>query len=1016
MSNEEFLYELGALKSKLCAIYRADEETCVDYLLDNQDLDTKSLENIHDLARKLVIAVRKRRLGKGGLDAFLFEYDLSSDEGIALMCLSEALLRVPDPITRDNLIKDKILSGKWEDHIGKSQSTFVNAATWGLMLTGKFLTPAEASSENLANSLQRLTKRSGEAIVRKAIGQSMKILGRQFVMGQKIEDAIDRAKYLEKKGFTYSYDMLGEAACCMQDADQYMAAYEAAINAIGKSCLNKNLHESPAISVKLSGLHPRYEWRHKKRVFKELLPRVVELACLAKEYNIGLTIDAEESSRLLLSLELFDKLLADKNLESWDGLGLAIQAYQKRAPYVIDYVVDSARRNNRKITIRLVKGAYWDTEIKIAQELGLSGYPVYTRKATTDVSYQVCVKKLFAASDTVYSQFATHNAYTVALVMEYAGQNRNFEFQCLHGMGDALYTGIVGNKDFNVPCRIYAPVGGYKDLLAYLVRRLLENGANTSFVNRIIDERAPVEDLIVSPVKKLLSFENKNHPMIPLPENLFAGDRDNSKGLDLNNPLEYANILRSLNQDYTTNKISLSETNNFQEIITSADNVAKKWSKVDPEDRAKCLLRMAELLENNKAELFNLLAYESGKVLSDSIAEVREAIDFCNYYAHRALIDLVPTILPGPTGETNNLHFVGRGIVVCISPWNFPLAIFLGQVTAALVAGNTVITKPAGQTPKIAARAVELLYEAGIPKDALHLVITSGRNMSEHIIADERTSAVMFTGSTETAKTINNVLANRSSQIVPFIAETGGQNAMIVDSSALSEQVILDAITSAFGSAGQRCSALRVLFLQEDIADGMIAQLAGAMAEIKVGPPEELSTDVGPVIDQASLDTLQAHQEFLDRTAKLIYAVKLPDNLPDRPYFAPCAYEIGCISELEKEVFGPILHVVRYKASELGSIIEKINATGYGLTLGIHSRIDNTVDFIFARAKVGNIYVNRNMIGAVVGVQPFGGEGLSGTGPKAGGPHYLSRLTTERTISVNTAAAGGNATLMALQE
>lgn len=1017
MVNQEFMFELSTLQRAICTAYRVDEKQCLDELLIQADLPQDALTRIQDTARKLVIDVRKRRLGKGGLDAFLFEYDLSSEEGVALMCLAEALLRIPDNETIDKLIKDKITQPDWEQHLGKSKSTFVNAATWALMLTGKVISPHRATTHNLSTVLQRLTRRSGEPVIREAVAQAMKILGRQFVMGQTIEEAIKRAAPNENKGFRYSYDMLGEEACTEADAAKYFASYMYAIEVLGKASVGKDPYNGPGISVKLSALHPRYEWRQRNRVLHELTPRLLELAIAAKRWDLGFTIDAEEAERLDLSLDLIERVIADPRLDGWNGFGLAVQAYQKRALHVIDYIIDLARKYKRRVMLRLVKGAYWDAEIKWAQERGLSGYPVFTRKASTDVSYIACVKKILASTDVIYPQFATHNAYTVALILEIAQDYRDFEFQCLHGMGDSLYTNVVGPENFNLPCRVYAPVGGHQNLLAYLVRRLLENGANTSFVNRIVDERAPIEEIIADPCNKIKVLAHKPHPKIHLPEDLFGEARPNSRGIDFTNPLEYKPILKLINAYAWQTVATVAATEqDVQFALQIAKTAGNEWGQTDPETRVRCLQRMAGLLEQHKAEFMALLVHEAGKTLVDALGEVREAIDYCWYYAHRTTLDFQPQVLVGPTGEHDQIRLHPRGVIACISPWNFPLAIFLGQVVAALLAGNTVLAKPASQTPMIARKAVELLHLAGVPKEAVQLLIGSGSVVGEALVCDMRISGVIFTGSTDTAWRINKMLANRPGPIVPFIAETGGQNAMIADSSVLPEQVVKDVISSAFGSAGQRCSSLRVLYIQNDVADRVIHMLCGAMQELTIGDPLELSTDVGPVIDKNAYEMLMAHKNNMKREATLLYEVTLPAKLQQGNYFAPCAFEINCISQLKGEVFGPILHVVRYKANDLEQVIDKINNTGFGLTLGIHSRIDETVEFITQRVRAGNVYVNRNMIGAVVGVQPFGGERLSGTGPKAGGEYYVPRLAVERTLSINTSAAGGNATLMSLKE
>lgn len=1001
--------------------YRMDETLCLETLLKEVHFSNEAVAQIKARAERLVKKVRKARLEHTGLDAFLHAYDLSTEEGITLMCLAEALLRIPDNNTIDRLIKDKLTSGNWEAHLGKSHSWFVNSATWGLLLTGKILDQSELTSNHFLTVLKKLTYRLGEPMIRQAVIQAMKILGRQFVMGETIEAALKRAKAFEERGYRYSYDMLGEAAKTTKDAHRYFKSYQKAIEAIAKHKIGLGPIEGPGISVKLSALHPRYEWVNRERMMQELLPKLKELTLQAKEANIGFTIDAEEADRLELSLLLIEHLIKDPAFKGWDGFGLAVQAYQKRAPFVLDKIIELARKHNQRLMIRLVKGAYWDSEIKWAQEKGLKGYPVFTRKASTDVSYLACVKKLFLANDIIFPQFATHNAYTLSAILEMAGSNRHFEFQCLHGMGDALYDNIVGKANLDIACRVYAPVGGYEELLAYLVRRLLENGANTSFVNQILDEQTSIDELIADPIAKVKHLSVKPHPKIPLPIDLY-GNRTNSIGLDLSNPAETTPMLTKVAElipSILDTPVSVSTPEQITNALQSASMAAFEWDISGVERRADCLERMADLLENHKPELLALLIREAGKTVQDAVSEVREAIDFCRYYSFRARADFAIKVLPGPTGEYNQLSLHGRGVFACISPWNFPLAIFLGQVTAALVAGNTVIAKPASQTPRIALKAVALLHEAGVPKDVVQVLIGSGSQLGNRLIEDERIQGVMFTGYTDTARGINQSLAARKGPIVPFIAETGGQNAMIVDSSALPEQVITDVLASAFNSAGQRCSALRVLFLQSDIAPRVMSMLKGAMAELKIGDPLELSTDVGPVIDNAAKESLVSHVDRLTYDARLIYQCALPKDLPNLPFgafFAPCAYEIPGIDYLTHEVFGPILHVIQYQSDNLDKVIDSINRTGYGLTLGIHSRINETIDYIRERVHVGNTYVNRNMIGAVVGVQPFGGEGLSGTGPKAGGPHILPRLAIERTLSINTTAAGGNATLMSLAE
>jgi len=1026
---------------------RRDEAQVVRWLADQAHLPADTLDRIEVRARDLVLQVRKARLGTGGIDAFLNEFGLSTKEGVVLMCLAEALLRVPDTETVDKLIKDKIATADWQAHLGHSESLFVNASTWALMLTGRVVRLDEGVKGDLTGALRRLVHGSGEPVIRAAITQAMRILGRQFVMGRTIEEALERAKPDEKRGYRYSYDMLGEAAHTLADARGYFDAYRGAIAALGKAAAGRGPIAAPGISIKLSALHPRYEFAQRQRVLDELVPRLKILALDAMAAGIGLTVDAEESDRLDLSLDLIEAISGDKDLKGWGGFGLAVQAYLKRAPFVIDWLADMARRHERRLMVRLVKGAYWDTEVKLAQVNGHSGYPTFTRKVSTDVCYLACAKRLLANGAAFYPQFATHNAHTLAAVMEMAGDNRDFEFQRLHGMGEALYDQIVGKDKIGMPVRIYAPVGSHEDLLAYLVRRLLENGANTSFVNRIVDEDLPVEDIVADPIAQVRLLDPAPHPSIPLPRDLYGAERPNSDGIDLNDAQTLASLgaemenlatkgwtggpilggkdLTGTARDVTDpadrrrvlGTVGEAGTDTVDRALTLAVQAAPAWDAVPAEERAACLDRAADLMESQTANLMALCVREAGKTLPDAIAEVREAVDFCRYYAARAREDFsVPKLMPGPTGERNELSLHGRGVFACISPWNFPLAIFMGQVTAALAAGNAAVAKPAEQTPLIASAAVRLLHRAGVPGDVLHLLPGDGPRVGGPLVADPRIAGVAFTGSTEVAKLINQTLAKRDGAIVPLIAETGGQNAMIVDSTALPEQVVRDVIASAFHSAGQRCSALRVLFLQEDVADTMLAMLSGAMELLTVGDPGQLSTDIGPVIDAEALAMLKAHDKRMTAEAKLIQRTTLGTGTGHGSFFAPVAFEIDSLNRLRREVFGPVLHAIRYKASHLDKVLDAINATGYGLTLGIHSRIDSTVAHIHKRLKVGNAYVNRSTIGAVVGVQPFGGEGLSGTGPKAGGPHYLHRFATERTLTIDTTAAGGNASLMSLDE
>jgi RHH-type transcriptional regulator, proline utilization regulon repressor / proline dehydrogenase / delta 1-pyrroline-5-carboxylate dehydrogenase len=1027
------------LRRAIADNYRTDETACVEALLAEADLDGEPRRRVAKRAQALIASVREGRQGAGGIDAFLQEYELSTQEGVMLMCLAEALLRIPDDETADRLIRDKLGDADWEGHLGRSNSLFVNASTWGLMLTGRIVRLDPGLTGAVGSALGRLVAQSGEPVIRQALIQAMRILGRQFVMGRTISEALERAEPAEAEGYRHSYDMLGEAARTQADANRYMAAYGAAIDAIGGASNGGDVFAQPSISVKLSALHPRFEYAQSDRVLGELAPRLLILARRAMDHGIGFTVDAEEADRLEPSLDVIEAVYGDPALDGWEGFGVALQTYLKRAPQVIDWLAALARRGGRRIPLRVVKGAYWDAEIKRAQEFGLDGYPVFTRKASTDVSYIACSRRVLAAGGAFYPQFATHNAQTLAVVLELAGDNRDFEFQRLHGMGEALYGEIVGPDKLDIPCRVYAPVGSHEELLPYLVRRLLENGSNTSFVNRIVDEALPVAEIAADPVVELRATDCKPHPRIPLPADLYGEGRTNAHGIDLTDraalePLAKAmaeavaaplragpagagrQITDPADRRRVVGSVVEAGCAAVEQAVATAVNAFPDWATTPAGDRAACLDRMAALLEENTAEAMAICVREAGKTIVDALAEVREAVDFCRYYATRARADFAtPVALPGPTGESNQISLHGRGVFACIAPWNFPLAIFTGQVTAALVAGNAVIAKPAEQTPLIADFAVRLLHRAGVPEAVVQL-LPGGGDVGARLVRDERIAGVAFTGSTETARIINRALAAKDGPIVPLIAETGGQNAMIVDSSALPEQVIADTLTSAFGSAGQRCSALRVLFVQAEIAPRLIAMLAGAMDELRVGNPALLSTDVGPVIDEAARDMLNAHGEAMTRYGSLIKRVAMPPETEHGTFVAPAAFEIDSLDRLEREVFGPILHVVRYKSDRLDHVIKAVNRTGYGLTLGIHSRIDEVVDYIASRVRVGNAYVNRNMVGAVVGVQPFGGEGLSGTGPKAGGPRYLHRFATERVISTDTTAAGGNASLLSLED
>ncbi|MFP6730743.1 MAG: bifunctional proline dehydrogenase/L-glutamate gamma-semialdehyde dehydrogenase PutA [Alphaproteobacteria bacterium] len=1033
-----------SMRTAIAQAYRADEDDCVAALLSQARLGLEADKRIASRAQKLVAAVREGRQGAGGIDAFLQEYELSSQEGVVLMCLAEALLRIPDSETADRLIRDKLGDADWEKHLGHSESLFVNASTWGLMLTGRVvrLDPGLVNSGlrgGAASVVGKLFAQSGEPVIRRAMIQAMRILGRQFVMGRTIEEALARARPAEAEGYRHSFDMLGEAARCAADADDYFEAYRTAIEAIGAAAEGDGMMTRPSISVKLSALHPRYEFGQGRSMVDALAGRLLDLAQRAKAHGIGLTVDAEEADRLDPSLDIFEAVYRDPALDGWDGFGMVVQAYLKRAPMVIDWLAVLVKQGGRRIPVRLVKGAYWDSEIKLAQEQGLDGYPVFTRKLASDVSYIACARRLLDGGDAFYAQFATHNAQTLAVVLELAGERRDFEFQRLHGMGEALYGEIVGR---GLSCRVYAPVGSHESLLPYLVRRLLENGANSSFVNRITDEDLPVEDIAADPVARLGEIDDKPHPRIPLPSALYGASRVNSQGIDLSDrarlePLSQA-MSKALEKPLTAGDAATGSPRpihdpadrrrlvghvveaNEEAVDRTLDRAcaaAAGWAATPAGERADCLERAADLIEETVAEALAIAVREAGKTIPDAVAEVREAVDFCRYYANRARADFSGAqTLSGPTGESNRLSLHGRGVFVCISPWNFPLAIFTGQVTAALVAGNAVIAKPAEQTPLMAAYAVRLLHRAGVPVDVLRLLPGDGAVVGARLVNHPRIAGVAFTGSTETAWAINRSLAARDGPIIPLIAETGGQNAMIVDSSALPEQVVVDVLASAFGAAGQRCSALRVLFIQADVAPRTIAMISGAMDELRIGDPALLATDIGPVIDEQARAVLEEHGKRMARLGTEIKRLALPDETAEGSFVAPMAFEIDRIDQLEREVFGPILHVIRYRADRLDGVIEAINATGYGLTLGIHSRIGEVVDYISSRVRAGNIYVNRNMIGAVVGVQPFGGEGLSGTGPKAGGPRYLNRFANERSFSTDTTAAGGNASLLSLEE
>ena len=1038
-------------RAAITAGWIRDEAAHVRELLQQARLPATDRDAAQAVAADLVRRVRSRARDQGVVEAFMRQYDLGSEEGVLLMCVAEALLRIPDQGTADALIRDKLGDANWKRHLGQSDSVLVNASTWGLMLTGKLVDLADDTKRDVHGAFQRLVGRAGEPMIRLAVRQAMKIMGHQFVLGRTIDEALARSRKGDNAAYRYSFDMLGEGALTTKDAQRYLEAYRQAIHAIGRTGPFTEVFGAPSISVKLSALHPRYEHAKRARVLAELGAGLLELAQLAKSYGIGLTIDAEETDRLELSLDLIFQVLGDDSLRDWNGFGIVVQAYQKRAPFVIDHIAHMAMQLGRRIPVRLVKGAYWDAEVKRAQVEGQAGYPLFTRKQNTDVSYLANARRLLDHGDAVYPMFATHNAQTIATVHRMARAMRgrhDFEFQKLHGMGDDLYAEVIPADRLDVPCRVYAPVGSHEDLLPYLVRRLLENGANSSFVNRITDEGIPVKELVRDPVEFVSALEHIPHPRIPLPVDLYRSQghpRGNSMGINLANDDQLRDLAAALNTagagDWTATplvpgaspsgeRIAVTNPADRREVVghwqpadaatverALANAVAAQpaWDAMPAASRAAILEHAADLMEARMPMFMAMCTKEAGKTLADGVAEVREAVDFLRYYALQAREHFAPMALPGPTGESNQLQLSGRGVFVCISPWNFPLAIFAGQIAAALAAGNSVIAKPAEQTNLIGFAGVQLLHEAGIPKDVLQFVPGDGATVGAALTRDPRVAGVAFTGGTDTARLINRALASRDAgPIATLIAETGGQNAMIADSSSLPEQVVKDALSSAFTSAGQRCSAARVLLVQDDIADKVVGMLAGAMAELSVGDPGLPSTDVGPVIDEDARRVLDEHAARMDREARLIARADLGDAAAHGTFFAPAAWELGSIAQLASEKFGPALHVVRWKADELDAVVDAINATGYGLTLGIHSRIDGTIDRIVSRAKVGNIYVNRNQIGAVVGVQPFGGQGLSGTGPKAGGPHYLPRFATEKTVTVNTTAAGGNASLLTL--
>ncbi|MEO8674947.1 MAG: bifunctional proline dehydrogenase/L-glutamate gamma-semialdehyde dehydrogenase PutA [Casimicrobiaceae bacterium] len=989
---------LASLRERIACAHRADEAATVLALAAEARFAPEVLAETQAHATRLAAAVRAERSQAGGVDALMLEFSLDSREGVALMCVAEALLRIPDAATRNRLIRDKIGRGDWRAHVGASPSLFVNAAAWGLLVTGKLVDTRNEGA--LEQALASLLRKGGEPLIRKGVDLAMRLLGRQFVTGRTIDEALLNVRDREARGYTYSFDMLGEAALTEADAQRYLEAYETAIHAIGIASKGRGVVAGPGVSVKLSALHPRYGRAQRERVMAELVPRLLSLMRLAKQYDIGLAIDAEEADRLEISLDVLAALAAEPSLADWDGLGFVVQAYQKRARPVIDWVIALARLHKRRLTLRLVKGAYWDSEIKRAQVDGMAGYPVFTRKVHTDVAYLACAKAMLAAPDVLYCQFASHNAFTIAAIRTLAGDAR-YEFQCLHGMGESIYDQLAAGGKLDRPCRVYAPVGSHETLLAYLVRRLLENGANSSFVNRIVDPAVPIASLVEDPVAVAEKSGGAPHANLPLPSAMIPGRR-NSEGIDLADDVvlhQLAQALDTLPREFgaapdAPDAVTLVNPSDHDDVvgrvveatqedvgtaIATALGAGAQWSRTPAAERAACLERAADLLEAERATFVALAVREAGKTFGNAVSEVREAVDFLRYYAGqaRAMPDAKPV-----------------GPIVAISPWNFPLAIFLGQVGAALAAGNPVLAKPAEQTPLIALEAVRVLHRAGVPSAALQLLPGRGETIGAALVADPRIAGVIFTGSTDVARLIHRQLAPRADDPV-LIAETGGQNAMIVDSSALPEQVVIDTLTSAFDSAGQRCSALRVLCVQDDIAEHVLAMLKGALQELVLGDPRHLATDVGSVIDAEARDVLLAHLAKVRERGWPVFQPPVPEALARGTFVAPAVVElpsVGALAELTREVFGPVLHVVRWHRDELPALVDAINATGYGLTHGIHTRIDETAAAILARVHAGNVYINRNIVGAVVGVQPFGGHGLSGTGPKAGGPLYLRRL------------------------
>ena len=1040
--------DLDQLTRQISLHYMVDENTLMPELIRLLNHQPDRIQQLNQRTAELVGRVRSQGDAIDSLDQLLQQYSLDTEEGVLLMCLAEALLRVPDSRTAEALIRDKLSLADWKSHLGQSDSLLVNASTWGLILT-KQVVRTDPRLDQPVPVLNRLVSRLGEPVVRQVMSHAMRLMGHQFVLGRTLPEALTNGKPLFKQGYTYSFDMLGEAARTRADAQRYFDAYRDAIERIGQASARLIAGApAPSISIKLSALHPRYERSQRDRVLTELGSSLGQLVTRARELDVAITLDAEEADRLELSLELLEQVYRQQG-KGWGKLGLVVQAYSKRALPVLHWLTRLAIEQGDEIPVRLVKGAYWDTEIKLAQMAGLADYPVYTRKANTDIAYLACARYLLSDINRgrLFPQFATHNAHTLVCLLDMAG-DRPVEFQRLHGMGEALYKQALALAPAGSYCRIYAPVGAHKDLLPYLVRRLLENGANSSFVHQLVDEDVPVAQLCRHPLEALAGKASYRNTAIPLPHDLYGPHRPNAKGLNLmiNSQLEpllaamqawdqhqwqggpllastvaadttlSQPVLSPFNRQQQVGQIQWTSPEQVQQALDAAEHAFPRWDALAVTERAARLRRLADLLETHFPELMALCAREAGKQLKDGVAEIREAVDFCRYYADQAEQQMAqPTPLPGPTGESNELRLTGKGVFVAISPWNFPVAIFIGQVAAALVAGNTVLAKPAEQTSLVAHRCVELMYEAGFERDVIQLLPGSGKELGPLLTGDPRVVGVVFTGSTATAQQINLGLAQRGSgPLATLIAETGGQNAMLVDSTALPEQVVADVVESGFASAGQRCSALRVLFLQEDIADKVEELLAGAMQELQLGDPRQLSTDVGPVIDAGARQKLDAHVEHYRQQGRVLATTRVPEPWQSQGEFvAPVALRLNSIDELTSEHFGPVLHIIRYRASEVDQVVDSINRCGYGLTFGIQSRNEGFAADIARRIRVGNVYINRNMIGAVVGVQPFGGMGLSGTGPKAGGPHYLLRFVTERTRTINTAAIGGNARLLA---